>query len=141
MIQYDKDGATLYYIDANGIKISAGVFDGVKWSALDAIMLQQIAAITENNDAVTKYNLSLSNAQISVNAGRGSTVEAPPKPLQHVVSDTGVSTYVPFVPALADLVPLVTTTTTNSIKVETVDTQAIMYAMITAIYRKMFPSA
>ena len=140
MIQYDKNGATLFYIDAKGTKIAAGVFDGKKYNDMDAVMLQQIAAVTENNQAVENYNLKLDSAQISVNAGRAA--EAPPKPLQHLVSDTGESTYVTFSPPLADLVPLkVNTPGTGQIAVPTVDTQAIMYAMITAIYRKMFPAA
>jgi hypothetical protein len=139
MIQYDKDGATLFYIDAKGTKITAGVFDGKKYNDMDAIMLQQIAAVTENNQAVENYNLSLQSAQTSVSAGRDA--DAPPKPLQHVVGDTGESTYAPFLPPLADLVPLkVSAPSSGTIAVPTVDTQAIMYAMITAIYRKMFPA-
>ena len=139
MIQYDKDGATLFYIDAKGTKISAGVFDGKKYNDMDGIMLQQIAAVGENSHAVEAYNSNLQAAQTSVNAGR--PADAPPKPLQHLVSDTGESTYAPFAPPLADLVPLkVTAPSSGTIAVPTVDTQAIMYAMITAIYRKMFPS-
>jgi hypothetical protein len=139
MIQYDKDGATLFYIDAKGTKISAGVFDGKKYNDMDAIMLEQIAALTENNHAVESYNLSLQSAQTSVSAGRAA--DAPPKPLQHMVSDTGESTYVPFSPPFADLVPLkITASSSGAIAVPTVDTQAVMYAMITAIYRKMFPT-
>ena len=139
MIQYDKDGATLFYIDAKGTKISAGVFDGKKYNDMDGIMLQQIAAVGENSHAVEAYNSNLQTAQTSVNAGR--PADAPPKPLQHLVSDTGESTYAPFAPPLADLVPLkVTAPSSGTIAVPTVDTQAIMYAMITAIYRKMFPS-
>ena len=58
-----------------------------------------------------------------------------------MVSDTGEATFVAFSPALPDVVmPKVSAPSSGSIKVETVDTQAIMYAMITAIYRKMFPS-
>ena len=139
MIQYDKDGATLFYIDANGKKISAGVFDGKKYNDMDAIMLEQIAAVAENDHALESYSLSLQTAQTSITAGR--PADAPPKPLMHVVDDTGKATYVPFVPPLADLVPLVVNApSVGSIAVSTVDTQAIMYAMITAIYRKMFPA-
>ena len=138
MIQYDKDGATLFYTDANGTKISASVFDGKKWADMDAIMQQQLAAAAENAHAVDQYTQRLAIAQTSVSAGRAA--DAPPKPLQHAVSDTGESTYVPFVPTLPDLVvPKVTAPSSGAIAVPTVDTQAIMYAMITAIYRKMFP--
>ena len=139
MIQYDKDGATLFYIDADGTKISACVFDGKKYTDMESTQQAQISAAAENTSAVEAYNLSLQTAQISVSAGR--QADAPPKPLQHLVSDTGVSTYAPFSPALADLVPLhVTAPNSGSIKVETVDTQAVMLAMLTAIYRKMFPA-
>ena len=139
MIQYDKDGATLFYIDADGTKISASVFDGKKYTDMESTQQAQIAAAAENTKAVESYTLSLQNAQVSVDAGR--PADAPPKPLQHLVSDTGVSTYAPFSPALADLVPLhVTAPNSGSIKVETVDTEAVMLAMLTAIYRKMFPA-
>ena len=86
MIQYDKDGATLFYTDANGAKISAGVFDGKKYNDMDTVMLQQIAAVAENSHAVESYNLSLQTAQTSVDAGRGNTVSAPPKPLSAILS-------------------------------------------------------
>ena len=139
MIQYDKDGATLFYIDAQGTKNAAGVFDGKKYSDMLAIMDAQVAAAKENAHAVDLYTTSLANAQTSANAGR--PADAPPKPLQHLVSDTGASTYVPFSPALPDLVsPTVTAPNAGIITVPTVDTQAVMYAMITAIYRKMFPA-
>ena len=139
MIQYDKDGATLFYIDDTGNKVSATVFDGQKYSLLDGIMLQQIAAVAENNHAADIYNQQLQQAQTSVSAGR--PADAPQKPLQHVVSDTGVSTYVPFSPPLPDLTPLQNVKpSSGQIAQPTVDTQAVMYAMLTAIYRKMFPS-
>ena len=140
MIQYDKDGVTLYYTDASGTKISASVFDGKKHTDMDTVMQQQLAAAAENAHAVDLYTQRLAIAQTSISAGR--PAEAPTKPLQHVVSDTGEATFVAFSPALPELViPKVSAPSSGSIKVETVDTQAIMYAMITAIYRKMFPSA
>jgi hypothetical protein len=140
MIQYDTNGVTLYYIDANGVKISASPTDGVKYTNMDTIMQAQIAAASANTQAVANYNNLLQAAQTSADAGRPAT--APPKPLETVVSDTGVTTYVPFNPPLADLVPLdVTAPSSGTIAEPTVDTQAIMYAMITAIYRKMFPSS
>jgi hypothetical protein len=143
MIQYDKDGVTVYYTDASGNKVSATPFDGATYSAMLTVMDAQIAAASANTLAVANYNTALANAQTSVNAGRGDTVTAPPKPLETVVSDTGVTTYVPFNPPLADLVPLeVSAPSTGTVPVApTVDTQAIMYAMLTAIYRKMFPAS
>ena len=141
MIQYDKDGATVFYIDANGNKVSANPLDGVKYSAMISVMDAQIAAATENNQNVNNYKTQLANAQVSIDAGR--TADAPPKPLDHVVSDTGVSTYVPFNPPLPDLIPApaaVGSTTGGFPVAPSVDTQAIMYAMITAIYRKLFPA-
>lgn len=138
MISYASDGVTL--IDANGKRVSP--FEGAPYNALVVIRDAQIAAQSENNHAVDLYTQALRNAQISVEAGRGDTVSAPPKPLEHLVSDTGISSYAPFSPALADLIPaVVNAPNTGKIKQETVDTQAIMYAMITAMYRKMFPGA
>ena len=141
MIQYDTNGVTLYYIDASGQEQSASPMDGAKYTAMDTIMQEQLAAASANTQAVANYNNRLQGAQTSINAGRAA--DAPPKPLQTVVSDTGVTTYVPFNPPLADLLPLdVTAPGTDTVPVaRTVDTQAIMYAMITAIYRKMFPGA
>jgi PAB1-binding protein PBP1 len=136
MIQYEKDGVTL----VDGAGNASTPMDGAKYSAMLSVRDAQIAAANANTQAVASYNTALANAQISVNAARPAT--APPKPLQTVVDDSGVTTYVPFSPPLADLVPLaITAPSTGTIPVAvTVDTQAIMYAMITAIYRKMFPS-
>ena len=140
MIQYDKDGATLFYIDSTGTKISASVFDGKKYTDMESVQQAQLAAVTENARAVEAYNLALSNAQVSVNAGRAAT--APPKPLEHLVDDLGASTYAPFVPPLGDLVPLaVNDPSSGTIAQPSVDNQAIMLAMLTAIYRKMFPAS
>ena len=154
MIQYDKDGVTLFFIDANGNKVSANPFDGKKWSDLDTILLNQIEAGKENELAVNTYNGRLAFAQSQANSFAPYT--APPKPLMHVISEhldaasstyVGFSTYVPFSPALADIMqPPAPATSTVSGLVNTaipapVDTQAVMYAMITAIYRKMFPGA
>ena len=139
MIQYDKDGATLFYIDANATKISASVFDGKRYTDMESTQQAQIAAAAENTKAVESYTLSLQNAQVSVDAGR--PADAPPKPLQHLVSDTGASTYTPFDPPLGDLIPLnVTAPNSGLIAQPTEDTQSVMFAMLTAIYRKMFPS-
>jgi hypothetical protein len=141
MIQYDKDGVTLYYIDANGNKVSHSIMDGQPYDDMLTVMGAQIAAGVANTQAVANYNTALANAQISVNAGREAT--APPKPLQTVVSDTGVTTYVPFVPPLADLVPLnVTAPSLGTTPVAVVpDKAAIMYNMILAMFKKMFPDA
>ena len=139
MINYEKDGVTL--VDEAGNV--ATPFDGAKYSAMLTVMDAQIAAASANTQAVANYNTALANAQTSVNAGRGDTVTAPPKPLETVVSDTGVTTYVPFNPPLADLIPAPTASGSvgGAIAAVTPDTQAIMYAMITAIYRKMFPTS
>jgi hypothetical protein len=139
MIQYDKDGATIFYIDDKGNKISAVPFEGQRYSDLLGIMDTQHSAVTENARAKAAYSLSVSNAQISVDAGRPAP-PLPDKPREQNVSDTGVVTYAAFVPPLPDLVYPVTVPSTGQIKVPTVDTQAIMYAMVTAIYRKMFPA-
>ena len=138
MIRYGTDGATLKDDAGN----TASPLDGKKYSEMLAIMDQQSAAASENAHAADNYAQQLANAQTSINAGR--TAAAPPKPLQHVVSDSGASTYVPFVPPLADLIPPAPAqgSTTGGVIAQTgVDTQAIMYAMVTAIYRKMFPTS
>src|ERR1035441_6501511 len=105
MIQLDKDGVTLFYIDASGQRVSHNYMEGQAYCDMLTIRGAQLQAISENNQAVANYNNVLANVQISVTAGRGDTVTAPAKPLQKVVADAdGAVTYVPFVPALADLV-------------------------------------
>jgi hypothetical protein len=134
MIQYDKDGATL--LDGAGNRVT--VFDS-GYSGLLGIMDAQISVITENTQAAANYTQAVANAQVSINAGRPYPA-LPDKPRQKVVSDTGAVSYVVFAPPLPDVVPqVVTAPSSGSIKADVPDQQAIMYAMLTAIYRKMFP--
>ena len=145
MIQLDKDGVTLFYIDANGQRVAHNYMEGTAYDAMLTIRGAQQQAARDNTLAVANYNTELANAQISVSAGR--TAAAPPKPLQKMVADAdGAVTYVPFVPPLADLVPLVSTPSTVTGLINTAlpapaDKQAIMYNMILAMFRKAFPDA
>src|SRR5450759_3935431 len=103
MIQYDKDGVTLFYIDATGKKISHNFLEGTAYDDMLNVLGAQLQALRENTQAVANYNTALANVQVSVDASRPH--DAPPaKPLQKVVSDTGEVSYTPFVPPLADLV-------------------------------------
>ena len=141
MIQYDKDGSTLFYIDASGNRVSASPLDGASYSALLTVMDAQVAAVSANTAAVADYTTKLANAQINVNAGRPDN--APQKPLKQVVSDTGNTTYVPFVPALPDLIPpspAVGSTTGGVIVQSGTDTAALTLSLVQAIYRKLFPA-
>src|ERR1035441_2658118 len=141
MIQLDKDGVTLFYIDASGQRVAHNYMDGQAYTDMLTIRGAQIQAATENTQAVANYNNVLANVQISVTAGRGDTVTAPAKPLQKVVADAdGAVTYVPFVPPLADLV-IPKTVPSGSIAPPSLDKQTIMYNMITALFRKAFPDA
>ena len=140
MIQYDKDGATLFYIEASGQRVARGPMDGQAYTDMLTIRGEQQQAAIENTQAVNNYNNVLANVQISVTAGRGDTVTAPAKPLQKTVSDTGVINYAPFVPPLADLV-IPKTVPSGSIAAPSIDKQTIMYNMIQAMFRKMFPDA
>jgi len=145
MIQIDKDGVTLFYIDANGNRVAHNVMDGELYDDMLTIRGDQLQAASDNTQAVSNYNTELANAQISVSAGR--TATAPPKPLQKVVADAdGTITYVPFVPPLADLVipitdPSTVTGLVNPTVLAPVDKQAIMYNMILAMFKKAFPDA
>jgi len=145
MIQFDKDGVTLFYIDANGQRVAHNYMEGTAYDAMLTIRGAQQQAARDNTLAVANYNTELANAQISVSAGR--TAAAPPEPLQKMVADAdGAVTYVPFVPPLADLVPLVSTPSTVTGLINTAlpapaDKQAIMYNMILAMFRKAFPDA
>jgi hypothetical protein len=147
MIQFDTDGVTLFYIDATGNKISQSFMSGQAYSDMLQIRDEQLDAARVNTQAQDNYNTALSNAQVSVNAGKGGAELAPPKPTMKVVSDTGVVTFEPFEPPLADLVmptPVPQTSMVDQIaaaRAATPDKQAIMYNMILAMFRKEFPGA
>src|ERR1035437_3436279 len=140
MIQFDKDGVTLFYFDASGQRVAHYYTEGQEYSNMLTIRDAQNQAISQNNQAVANYNNVLANVQISVTAGRGDTVTAPAKPLQKVVADAdGAVTYVPFVPPLADIVPLANVFPSGAIAAPSLDKQTIMYNMITAMFHKEFP--
>ena len=140
MIQFDKDGVTLFYIDANGQRVAHNYMEGTAYDDMLTIMGAQKQAAIENTQAVSNYNTALVNAQTSVDAGR--TATAPPKPLQKVVADAdGAVTYIPFVPPLADLVTPPIATPSGPIAAPTLDKQAILYNMVLALFRKAFPDA
>jgi hypothetical protein len=147
MIQFDTDGVTLFYIDANGNKISQSFMSGQPYTDWLNIRDEQLAAARSNTQAAANYATALANAQISVNAGKGGAELAPAKPTMQVVSDTGVITFVPFDPPLADLVmptPVPQTSMVDQIaaaRAATPDKEAIMYNMILAMFRKEFPGA
>ena len=157
MIQYDKDGVTLFYIDINGKRVSHYFMDGTAYSDMLDIRSAQLQAVAENTAATNDYNQKLANVQTNVDAGRGGQAPAaPPKPLAKIVSDTGVVSFAPFDPPLADLViPKTIPTQVNapgdvvnrsipptSAATDTANKQtAIMYNMILAMFRKMFPDA
>ena len=147
MIQFDTDGVTLFYIDATGNKISQNFMSGQPYTDWLNIRDEQLAAARSNTQAAANYATALANAQISVNAGKGGAELAPAKPTMQVVSDTGVVTFEPFEPPLADLVmptPVPQTSMVDQIaaaRAATPDKQAIMYNMILAMFRKEFPGA
>jgi hypothetical protein len=148
MIQLDKDGVTLFYIEADGTKVSHNYMEGQAYTDMLVIRDAQISAALANTQAVANYNNVLANVQISVTAGRGDTVTAPAKPLQKVVADAdGAVTYIPFVPPLADIVPLANVVPSGPIAAPSVDKETIMYnaiqlmlPKIVALYQKEFPN-
>jgi hypothetical protein len=138
MIQYDTDGTTLFYIDANGKKFSHYFTEGKPYSDMLVTLDAQQQAIRDNTLAANSYNASLATMQTSVDAGQAD--KAPPvseKPLQKIVSDTGVVSFAPFDPPLADLVIPKTTPS----QVNTADTGLTTYDMVLRMYQKMFPDA
>lgn len=139
-INYDTDGATLYYIDPTGAKITSSVFDGPRYSSFMSIMDAQLQAGRENAAAISAYNQMLANEQ--QHANNFTSYSVPAKPSQKVVIDTGQTTMQPFNPPLADLViPRVTAPNAGIIAQPSVDKQEIMYSMLCAIFRKLFPPA
>ena len=145
MVQFDKDGMTLFYIDASGNRVQHNPFDGQAYSDMLVIRSAQMQAGIDNQMAVSGYNTKLANVQMSVGDG---PVTAPVKPLQKIVADDGTVTYIPFVPQLADLVipPVLSQGGTvhgliNTATPAPLDKQTIMYNMISAMFRKAFPDA
>ena len=49
MIQFDKDGVTLFYFDAIGQRVAKNYMEGQLYTDMLTIRTAQIAAITENN--------------------------------------------------------------------------------------------
>src|ERR1035437_1861404 len=138
MIQYDTDGRTLFYNDANGNKIWHNFMDGTPYEDMLNVRNAQLQAVAENTAATNDYSQKLANVQTNVDAGRGGQAPAaPPKPLQKIVSDTGVVSFAPFAPPLADLVIPKTTPS----QVNTADTGLTTYDMVLRMYQKMFPDA
>ena len=138
MIQYDTDGTTLFYIDANGKKFSHYFTEGKPYSDMLVTLDVQQQAIKENAATLQGYNEALSRIQGPLDAGQGpANPIAPPKPLQKIVSDTGVVSFAPFDPPLADLVIPKTTPS----QVNTADTGLTTYDMVLRMYQKMFPGA
>lgn len=142
MIQYDRDGVTLFYVNSDGKKISHNFMEGAAYNDMLNVRDAQLQALRENTQTVVNYETALANAQINVDAGH--TVAAPAKPLAKVVSNTGEISYEVFDPPLKDLVPSQAgrpAPSSGSIKVDTPDKQAIMFNMVQAMFRKMFPEA
>lgn len=143
MIQYDKDGVTLFYLDGAGKKVSHYFMEGAPYDDMVKVRDAQLQAIRENAQAQANYNTAVDNAQQSVSAGRD--VPAPPKPLAKAVGDDGTVTFAPFDPPLKDLIPYKATAAPSTGSIVSanpgVDKQAVMYNMVLAIFRKLFPEA
>ena len=138
MIQYDTDGTTLFYIDADGKKFSHYFTEGKPYSDMLVTLDAQQQAIRDNAATLQSYSEALSRVQGPLDAGQGpANPIAPPKPLQKIVSDTGVVSFAPFDPPLADLV----IPKTIPSQVNTADNGLTMYDMVLRMYRKMFPDA
>ena len=142
-IQYASDGATL--IDGAGNRVS--VFDA-RYGDLLAIRSAQAGAVIENKTTADRYTYLVGAAQSNINGGFPYTA-LPDKPRQKVIDDTGAASYVPFVPPLPDVVipapaappvagGLMGAMVAGGAGVP--DKNAIMYAMISALYNKAFPA-
>ena len=152
MIAYDSNGSTLFYIDANGQRVAAGYTETERYSTMLKTKGVQQQAVLDNATVLSKYKAELAAIQGTYDQGRAGQnpdipTVAPIKPAQKIVSDTGDVSYVPFVPPLPDLViptKAITPNTTGLISAVVpapVDTQALMFNMISIIFHKMFPDA
>lgn len=140
MIREEQNGS-LTVLDPSGkAVITVGVFDP-GYNTWMAILDRQIAANRENLQTRANYEKVIDGLQRSVDAGRIHP-DAPAKPLMKVVGDDGSESWVPFVPALNDLIAAPPADPSKGqIKVETPDLLAQTHAMVRALYRDKFPSA
>jgi hypothetical protein len=97
-IQYGPNNLTLFYTDATGAKVMLSFLDGSAFSDLEVILGKQMAN-SDNTQAVATYLQTLTDMEANFHYS-----PVPPKPLQKLVSNTGVVTFAPFVPTLRDLV-------------------------------------
>jgi hypothetical protein len=136
MIQFDKDGVTLFYIDATGARIAHNYMEGAAYNDMLTVMQAQLQAVRDNTQTVATYERVLTDAEAAFHFD-----PAPPKPLQKLVSDTGVVTFASFDPPLRDIKTIKVTPSSGLIAAPSLDKQAIMYNMILALFRKAFPDA
>lgn len=138
MIQHD--GTTLFYIDANGQRVEARLFQGTAYQDMLTVMDAQIQASRRNNAAYSSYAGAVANAQGTIDIGR-TPEPLPVPPLMMVVSDTGATTYVPFDPPLPKLVVPAPIPPPPPFQRDTSDDDklASIYIMVSALYRKEFP--
>lgn len=153
MIAYDTNGSTLFYTDASGQRVAAGYSETERYSTMLKTKGAQQQAVLDNTTVLSKYKAELAAVQGTYDQGRvGQNPDvptvAPIKPAQKIVSDTGEVSYAPFVPPLSDLVISTKTVTSpnttgliSSVTPAPVDTQALMFNMISIIFHKMFPDA
>lgn len=134
MIQFDKDGVTLFYIDATGKRISHNFMEGQAYCDMLTVLDAQQQAARDNAQTVATYERTLTDMEAANHYD-----PIPPKPLEKLVSDTGEVTFAPFVPPLRDLVIPKSAPSSGLIAAVVPDKQAIMYNMILAMFRKMFP--
>src|ERR1035437_1806851 len=103
MIQ--RNGNILIGVDGNGNAFSHAVTEGQPYSDMLVTLDAQQQAARDNMLAKMDYSQKLANVQGPLDVGQGPVNPIPPaKPLQKIVSDTGVVSFTPFDPPLADLV-------------------------------------
>lgn len=148
MITRETNG-NLSYVNSKGVKVSKGPLDGAEFNAMNDIFTRQRVAQTVTNEQVRKnYNDVIANLQRSIDAGHPQT--APSKPPMLVIDDeTGAESYVPFDPPLNDLkaaeagrpAPSSGVIAQPSAPNLTTAQQQQQFAMVTAMYHKLFPEA
>lgn len=142
MIRFDASGVSI--LDpVTGEKVS--IFNPA-YDRLGQIKDKQDQAEKDNTKTAYDYTLTLKRLQSDIDAGLIAGTVAPIKPQRKVVSDAGEVTNVPFVPPLPDLVipkfgePL-PTVIAIPVADKQANQQAILYNMVLAMFRKMFPEA
>ena len=136
MIYFAADNVTLKGVDAAGKPFSHYFLEGQVYTDMLIVMGQQEQAALDNTATVATYERVITDAEAAFHYD-----PIPPKPLEKLVSDTGAVSFAAFVPPLRDMLIPTPAPSSGLIAAVVPDKQAIIYNMVLAMFKKMFPGA